>query len=144
MPSDFPTLKLKWELEVFADEIHIGRTYAGLLEGVPHDKLNKDILASLPEQMQSIFGAAPVYVLPPEIERRSEPHPMGGSRQIALMPSVQLAARFISYDSLTPDGDASQVIIVWHQHTLTPLIADSVRIQLERLNWADIAQDFNY
>ena len=84
MPSDFPTLSLECGREVFADEIHIGGTYAGLLEGVPHDELNQSFLASLPEQMQSTFGGAPVYVLPPEIERRAEPHPMGGSRQIAL------------------------------------------------------------
>jgi hypothetical protein len=145
MDSDFPTLSLESGRKVYADEIHISATYAGLLEGVPDDKLNWRILDRLPEQMGLIFRSAAVYVLPPEIERRTEPHPiMGGSRQVAIMPPVQLAMRFISSEPFTPDGHASQLVVVWHQHTVTPLIADSSRLRLERLNWKDNAMEFCY
>ena len=144
MPSDFPTLQLATGGKLFADEIHIGYTYALLLDGVPSDEVNQHILNGLPERMRRIFYKAPVYVLPPEIELRTEPHPLRGSHEVPTMPPVELAVRFISYEPLTAEGHAAQLVVVWHQHTMTPLIADSARLRLEHLNWKDTAKDFCY
>jgi hypothetical protein len=143
MPADFPALKLTDGRAVFAEEIHIGQTYAGLLVGTPNDEINRGILNGLPQAMQRIFRNAPVYILPPEVERRTEPYPMGCSREVAIMPPIELAMRFVSYAPIIPGGDASQLVVVWHQHEAIPLLSDAMRVRLERLNWNDNAQDFS-
>ena len=48
-------------------EIHCSLTYAGLLEGLPNRKMNKDIISRLPEEAnQKIYTASKPYIIKPE------------------------------------------------------------------------------
>jgi len=144
MPSEFAELQLKNGRKIYADEVHMDRTYAGMLEGTPDDETNQFFLDALPRTMQRIFSNAPVYILPPEIERQTRPHPLRGSIEVASMPPIEIAMRFVSHASLTSEGHASQLVIVWHQHTANPMMTDNIRARLENLDWNAHAKDFQY
>lgn len=144
MPLEFAELQLKNGRKIYANEVHMDRTYAGLLEGSPDDESNEFFLEALPRKMQRIFTDTPVYILPPEIERQTRPHPLHGSIEVASMPPIEIAMRFVSHVSLTSEGHASQLVIVWHQHTAIPMLPDAIRAHLENLEWSAHAKDFQY
>jgi len=138
----FPEIPFPDGRRAFAAEVHIDRTYAGLLEGTPTEKLNQEILSEVPRTMHRIFGDCPVFVLPPVVQRSTRQHPVLGVVEDATMPAVQVAMRFVSYEPISPGRHASQLVIVWHQDTWSPEIPDFIREQLTRIDWNAVAQDF--
>jgi hypothetical protein len=136
-PEPFLTVQLASGHRIVAEEIHIGRTYGGLLEGWPHDALNERIIAKLAEKNQGHFGKLPVFRLPSNILRGTDEE----SIAFALMPPVEMSALFTCAWARDSDSCSSALIIVWHQHSAQPLMCDAVRARIEQIYWTTLAGD---
>jgi hypothetical protein len=72
--------------------------------------------------MKELFSNAPVFVIPPLRWRQNGEWPKGSGNKIELLPLVVLAGLFTSEP--LAGGFKSRLVVVWHQHTALPFIAD--------------------
>lgn len=54
--------------EVNVEALHIESTYAGF-DGVPHDTINSELLASKVQRTLNVWGQRPVHLIRPEVAR---------------------------------------------------------------------------
>jgi len=140
MSDGFPKLMLANGRKIGAEAILAYRTYENLLVGIPNERLNAEHLASLPQKMKELFSNAPVFVIPPLRWRQNGEWPKGSGNKIELLPLVVLAGLFTSEP--LANGFKSRLVVVWHQHTALPFIADFLLPHFESLDWEAIAEDW--
>jgi hypothetical protein len=145
MSYGFPCITLSDGRGVTASQIYIDETYGAMLMGIPSDPVNESILEMVPFEMQRRFGTTRIVIVPPQI-RRGRPIELGPPRGVieeAFIPPVRIAARFYS-DAFAVGETYSQLVVVWYQDSLGPLVGDHARECMEALNWNELAEDFSF
>jgi len=145
MSHGFPHVLLSDGRSITATQVCIDKTYGNILMGIPSDLMNESILRDVTHTMQRTFGTTRVFVVPPQI-RRGDSIDLGVGRgviQKAFIPPVRIAARFTS-DPFGRGQSYSQLVVVWYQDSLDPLVGDHARECMEGLNWDELAEDFSF
>ena len=146
-PKPFITVRLASGIEINAASVFMTATYAGVIEGLPYDEINTLHLESLPDQYRKLGTQlpVPVHVVPSEVERfeRHGGKDVDPPMMAALLPPIEFAAFFTSHTVKDPaNNDASNLIIVWHQHEAVPLMSPAVWAQVENIDWPKLATEW--
>jgi hypothetical protein len=121
-------------------------TYEGLLEGLPTEEMNKEMLEHLlASQRDQSYRRAPYLITPTEkrIEYPLEkPYPFG---KPSALPDVTCIGRF---ESLAPardqECDLSGLVVIWFQDEFALPIDSSVLDHIRAIDWETHAADFKY
>lgn len=121
------------------------RTYAGLLEGLPTDRMNKRILEGLPDKIKKHFDSyTPFYVIPPE----ETPIPYKGKYAFGTpvsLPYVMCMAELSYHRPVNQTNkDGSVLNIVWFQNTFVFPIEETIQKKLLEFQWSKYALDIDY
>ena len=114
--------------------IHVRDTYLGLLEGyVPPDQWFAEVVSETEEQT-----GQRVHALRPE----TQPDPFNPERR--RLPPVTLQAELTS-DPLQDEWCASRLTVLWFENDVSSVpLTDLVQRVVADLQWADLAQGFDY
>src|SRR3954449_11001409 len=123
--------KLSSGVGIHLETLEVTRTYRSLLEGVPDDAFNKDLLARASQHAGELHVGWPVHVVPPVIVE--EPFPR--------LPAFCCIGYFKSFKAKTPGWDGSGLVIVWFQQN-SPV--NGVQLFEPDLDWFALARDYCY
>jgi hypothetical protein len=120
-------------------------TYRGLLEGVPHEKLNQRIIEAAVQDAKKVFGASEPFLIQPkqtplDIGRE---YPFG---KPATIPGVRCIGYFLCL-SATPQGQAgdySSMTFVWFQKQFAMPIDPEVLDQIRAVDWLALATNLEW
>ena len=116
------------------------RVYADVLEGVPTRHINQQIIEDELAQARRRHHLEPVLIEPPE--RRLKPTGPEDEGTPYALPAVVCSARLRSQSpAKDPAADGCELCVVWFQPELALPIDESVRAQIQRLDWAELASD---
>jgi hypothetical protein len=129
------------------DRYEMSKTYAGLMEGVPTEEHNDELLRALGENLAERFGR-PVHVIDPP---RQE-HEMPGSathppRRWQLLPGVLCVGVFDSDPidgELDPDFAWSSLVIAWFQNEPQFPVGSDAMPALAAVAWEAHAVECEY
>ena len=116
-------------------------TYAGLIMGTPHRKMNEEMIAGA---IRELGKNAPHYLVSP---RRTPIVLRGGRRhrKYEALPGTTCVARFASIDPARDQGaDGSELWIIWFQPQFAFPIEPSVQREIEAVDWESLAEDYEY
>lgn len=133
----------KNNLSVRINVIHQERTYSGLLEGLPTRKMNEQKLHGLPLEAQNQLGKIKVYLIEPSQKKiEYEEYPFG---EPASLPRITCMAQLENNrPARNEEMDFSMLILIWFQDAFAFPIEESILKTIETLDWAEIAQDFEW
>lgn len=110
MPNEVNTLKfiLSCQVEVRLTAFHCADTYASLLEGVPDQNYNNELIQKSQTRMVPMWGVRPTYLIPPSIKMVSlgKVNPI----QAPYLPPV------VNHAWLTQCDDAVELVVIWFGH----------------------------
>jgi hypothetical protein len=120
-------------------------TYAGLLEGLPTDKMNERILNEIAEDAKRhIPYCDAVYVIEAEqkpIEYEGK-YPFGKPMSL---PGIVCVTNLTCSDTVRDKNmDASHLTIVWFQENYAFPIDVEIREKIMQIPWSKVAEDFGY
>lgn len=121
--------------EVNVEALHIESTYAGF-DGVPHDTINSDLLASKAQRTLKAWGQRPVHVIRPEITR----HPVHSAfcTRGDFLPDTTYHAW------LSEAGSACrELVVVWFGESQPDLsLRDVVLNAVRNVDWDKHSQEY--
>ncbi len=118
------------------------RVYAGLLEGVPREKLNERLIDDVIARVRRKERREPFVIRPVQrplgpVER--EPHGLGAR---ATLPSVGCVGRFVSSRPARDPSMATSVLtVIWFQDDFAFPLDDAIAAALHALDWDALATD---
>jgi uncharacterized protein (TIGR02996 family) len=122
-------------------------TYGGLLEGLPTDRLNREMIERLlsDERERDPWAGEP-YLVPPVVRpidwREERPYPFGTPEEL---PRVTCVARVRSHrPAREMNKDGSALTVIWFQDEFAFPIDPRVLEHLRGLDWDSRAFDFNW
>ncbi len=124
--------------------LHQWRTYGGLLEGLPTDRMNEEILKRVVEEARKHTYTHAVYIITPEqtpipYEKK---YPFGTPMQ---MPGITCVANFTSNQpARNQEMDGSTLTIVWYQDSYAFPVSQPILDQFREIPWSKFAEDFDY
>lgn len=130
--------------DVSMRSLHQWRTYGGLLEGLPTDRLNEEILKRVTEEARKHTNMHAVHIIKPEqiaipYEKK---YPFGTPMQ---MPGITCVANFTSNQPANDQRiDGSALTIVWYQDDYAFPVSQHILAQFREIPWSKLAEDFNY
>jgi hypothetical protein len=125
---------------ISADIVVAQRTYLRLIEGIPTERLNREILDDIPGLCARALHHEHCVVIPPVLSA----HEFRGKKWNAL-PRILIAGRFSHYNPVRdPTQDFSMLAIAWMQGSLLPLPSEGVLPSLRALDWSRHARDYCY
>jgi hypothetical protein len=115
-------------------------TYGGLIEGVPHDKMNDRLIDGAIRDAKTTFGKAEPFLIAPKQEPLDigRDYPFG---KPAALPSVKCIAFFLCLFP-TPKGncgDFSSMTVVWFQEEFAMPIDGEVCEKIRAIDWLNLA-----
>ena len=133
------------------EEIHQHLTYAGLLEGLPTQKMNKDIIAEIKKIVpDKIWASTTPHIIKPheshiELSEQREAYykSRGPEYERIALPKIICIGHFIS-DAITDDFMFSSLIIVWFQEDWIMPIDNKILTQIKSINWDKYATQGDY
>jgi len=122
---------------ICADKIVAMRTYLGLIEGVPNDRVNEWTIDDFKSYCGRAFCIDRFGVLPPAMKAREFK-----GRSWRALPANAIGGLFRSVRTVR-DHDKTYSIpaILWFQDELEPLLSPPVLAQLRQIEWARLAED---
>ncbi|NUM35668.1 MAG: hypothetical protein HUU50_14065 [Candidatus Brocadiae bacterium] len=132
-------IELKCGRSVYISDFDYTRTYGGLIEGMPNEKLNNKIIECAMIRMQLIWGKRKTHLIPPKIDTSDPKHPS--------LPSTQLTAYIVCNDPVNNNYMGSELVIVWYikdEDFESSSMRDVTAAALNSINWNDLAQDFDW
>jgi hypothetical protein len=108
--------------------------YAGVVEGVPNSRINRELVAEAVREATTLCPDAQCHLIQPsESPYRGRPH-------IVLLPAVVCAA-LLKRVGTTPDDWPCRelLVVVWFQEEYAMPVAPSVMAQLQSLDWKRLA-----
>jgi hypothetical protein len=126
--------------EILAEIVYAQLTYLSLIEGLPDDELNQNILKNtIPRICLENLGHEHHVVIDPILARKKM-----RSREWNELPRVLVAALFrCSEPVVNMEESYSALVIVWFQDRLEPLISGPVEKAIKGLIWRDLARDYS-
>ena len=121
---------------VTVDAVHFIRTYGGLLEGQPNQRMNDDLISRAVERAGGrLWGTRKVHLIPPLVDRSDPAHPT--------LPRVELTAWLTCYRPIAEPNAGSELVVVWYRDEFPGLALDGVVYEAIRgLAWEELAEDF--
>ena len=137
-------------------EIHCSLTYAGLLEGLPNRRMNKDILSRLSEVANDkIYNSTNPYLIQPEEKKiHIEEGPTkscndqmvkehGDDWELIEIPRIECIASFES-GPITDDYMGSKLTVAWFQEEYPMPIDRNIINKIKLIDWNNKASSFDY
>lgn len=124
--------------------LHQWFTYEGLLEGLPHDKMNDRILKDIPEKAKGLTYIDNYHLIEPkqtpiDIGRK---YPFGEPMSL---PEVICVAGLHFHGTSNPDvGGISELTLISFQSSFSPPFDDEVLKEIEKLDWFSLAKDVSW
>ena len=133
------------------DELHQHLTYAGLLEGLPTRRINKDILSEIKNIVHDkIWASTLPYIITPHQtpiklseERKVYYQNKGPNHEPLTLPKITCIGHFMS-NAITDDFMFSNLTIVWLQENWTMPIDNIILKQIKSINWEKYATQGDY
>jgi hypothetical protein len=125
---------------VHLDSLHMGRTYADLLQGTPDIKYNETVIARTRRALNGVWGERATHVIPPVSRTIVE-----AGRKYIRLPELTYYA-WLTSGPLRPEWwSASELVVVWfgprdRDTSIPALVEHAVR----DLPWKRLAKHFNY
>jgi hypothetical protein len=117
------------------------RTYEGLLEGVPTDKMNKRHVDSALKKAHELWKQRPYLIPPVETPIKFErEYPFGVPAEI---PGITCFARFRSHQPVG-QGDYSELTLVWFQSEFALPIDEEILVHICAMDWNKHATDYEW
>ncbi|MBS1635182.1 MAG: hypothetical protein JST26_04610 [Bacteroidetes bacterium] len=137
-------LTIEKNKQVLITGLYQWRTYGGLIDGIPHNKMNDRILKELPNRAKKLCTDIPVYI----IEPKQTPIPYDGKYPFGVpmsMPSVICVAELSSGQPVRDmDMHGSQLIVAWFQDQYALPIDHAILDKIKEIHWSKFAEDFCY
>jgi hypothetical protein len=122
---------------IYADMIAARRTYLGLIEGIPNDRMNERMIDGLKIMCKRAFCHDRFVVLPPVMT----PREFNGKSWKAL-PACAIGGLFRSIRTVRDHSKTySLLAILWFQESFDPLISPQALALMQQLDWAQLAED---
>lgn len=119
-------------------------TYEGLIEGVPHDRMNENILKNIHvkairfTQIESYYLIEPVQT-PIDIGRK---YPFG---QPMSLPSITCVVGLKCLGTSNPNiGGISELTLICYQNTFSPPFENEILNKIEDLTWFEHAKNISW
>jgi len=124
--------------------LHQWQTYAGLLEGLPTDRMNENILKRVSESAKKYTHIDTLHIIEPTqmpIAYEGK-YPFGTPMQLPGYVCVAELSKFGAARDKNRDG--SMLALVWFQEEYAFPIKAEILKKMEQLNWNELAEDFDY
>jgi len=119
-------------------------TYEGLIEGVPHDKMNQRILKRIQEKAINLTHIENYYL----IEPTQTPIDIGGKYSFGepmSLPGIICVIGLKYHGTSNPDvGGISELTLICFQNSFGPPFDNQILNQVENLVWFSHAKDINW
>lgn len=127
----FPAISLTSGRELIFDALHVQRTYLSMIEGVPTEAINSEVVDELRDQAVRLWSKRRTHVLHPEGSAPGEP-----------LPAWACIAWLTSAPIRPGEADNSELVVIWFEHSVfdVPLGA-LAQDRLESLPWETLAED---
>ena len=130
--------------EVEVKSLFQWHTYEGLLEGLPHDKLNQRILDRVEEEATGLTHIKSHYLVEPEQT------PLEGFRDYPFgkpmsLPKIICVAKLKGFGTSNPEiGGISELTLTFFQDSFAPPFDSKILDKLKELDWFSYAQDMSW
>jgi hypothetical protein len=131
------------DLKVTITRLYQWKTYGGLIEGMPVERINNQILNYALQKAGEMDKQIPVHLIEPILT----PIPYEGRSPFGdpvAMPSTICIAVLKCYQSIPKLGDYSELTVVWLQEEYAFPIEESILNKLKALSWTQLAKGFNW
>lgn len=124
--------------------LHQWSTYEGLIEGVPHDKMNQRILKSIHEKATGLTHIENYYLIEPkqtpiDIGRK---YPFGEPMSL---PGIVCVIGLKYHGTSNPDsGGISELTLICFQDSFSPPFDNELLDKIESLVWFEHAKDISW
>lgn len=123
-------------IEIKVDGLHLGLTYAGLLDGLPNASVNLEIVDYFKRSLTDVWGKRPTLVV----------WPLGQDpNTIERLPDWTCALWASSSFADDADGDGTELIVVWFEPGIdhTPVLELAAAI-VRHVEWRVHAQGWRF
>jgi len=128
--------------EVNVISIHQYPTYEGLLEGLPHDKMNVRILKAMPNEAKGWTGINACYLIEPKQTPIDEKgYPFGIAQHL---PYVVTILKLKCHSNNNKECIYSELALVFFQNHLGTPFDQNELDKLKEVDWADHAREVLY
>lgn len=130
-------------LSVTITQIYQWQTYNGLLEGLPVERINQQILNRALEKARELSEGNPVHLIEPTLT----PIPHEGSYAFGNpveLPGTICITDLRCHSSIQNLGDYSELTVVWLQEQYAFPIEPTILDKLKALPWSQLAKGFNW
>ena len=131
------------DLTVKITQLSQWKTYDGLIEGIPFDRINNQILNRALEKARELDKENPTHLIEPKLT----PIPYEGRYPFGdpvSLPETICMAVLRCHQSIRGLGDYSELTVVWLQDHYAFPIEESVLDQLKTLPWTQLAKGYNW
>ena len=132
-------INLKCGRRVYISDFYYTRTYGGLLEGLPNEKLNDRIIQHALRRMEPRWGKRRTHLIHPRIDTTEMEHPS--------LPSTELTAWITCNEPIDSQYMGSDLVLVWYledEEFEASSIKDVTTAALESIEWSKLAGDFDW
>lgn len=129
---------------IYIKSLHQWQTYIGLLEGLPTDRMNAEILKRVRQKAKDYTGINAVYVIEPEqvpIQYDGK-YPFGTPMELPGYICITELSKFGAARDKTKDGSA--LALVWFQNSYAFPVNEDILHKIAQLKWEELAEDFDY
>jgi hypothetical protein len=129
-------LPLSTGRSIFLDELYVGQSYAGWLEGTPTEEQTRDEMQRISSQAAKLFDAdTPTYVVP-SVSTTFK-------LELSMLPPLWFCGSFLSKKPARDNRqDASCLKILWFQDSVIPIMSDENASRVIGIQWNDVARDY--
>ena len=132
------TIELADGHSIHAQRIAAQLTYRRLIEGIPTDSLNEEIVNDVEELCKRVFFLERCIIIPPTLSPREF-----RGKSWRELPRVLIAGSFRCFKPVRHAGHVySALAVAWFQSSLEPLVSEQVLPLIQKLDWARHAEDF--
>jgi hypothetical protein len=131
--------------EITVQSLHVSRTYAGLIEGLPNASMNDRIVRWSIEDGERLVGK-PVVLVPPEVVIVPiSSHSPNVAETYPRLPSLTCIAELLTYTARDPDRLGSTLTVVWFTNDVTGgALERSLAAAVRGLDWWKHSRDFDW
>ena len=131
------------ERSVTVNRLNQWRTYSGLIEGLPVERMNNEIIRRTLDEAKELNTHNPVHLIEPVLT----PIPYEGKYPFGTpisLPHITCVADLLCFSPAKGSGDYSTLTVVWFQDDYAFPIEPDLLEKFEGLPWSDLAKDFSW
>jgi len=122
---------------IYADMMAAQRTYLGLIEGIPNDRINELMIENFKTTCERAFCFDRFVIIPPVMSAREF-----NGKSCRSLPAAAICGLFRSVRTVRDhDRTYSALAILWFQEGFDPLLSRAATAEIQTLDWSRLAQD---